>query len=202
MMPGMDGIETLHTMRERGLGKGTPVVMLTANAILGDREKYIEEGFDDFLSKPIDSEKLFQMIRHFLPEECIVERKKKWNVDDIWDKIPEINFEMGMTTCSGDKDFYLELLQDFTELPIREELNEWLKDRDFKNYCIRIHAFKNNAYSIGALELGDSAFEVEKCTREGFPENIGELQERLLLQYDSICLKYRAIMDQKDMHKN
>ena len=202
MMPGMDGIETLHTMRERGLGKGTPVIMLTANAILGDREKYIEEGFDDFLSKPIVSEELFQIIRHFLPEERIVEQKKKWNADDIRDRIPEINFEMGMTTCSGDKDFYYELLQDFTELPIREELNEWLEEKDFKNYCIRIHGFKNNAYSIGARELGDLAFEMEQCTREGFPENIEELQERLLLQYDSICLKYRAIMDSAGTQKN
>ena len=176
--------------------------MLTANAILGDREKYIEEGFDDFLSKPIVSEELFQIIRHFLPEERIVEQKKKWNADDIRDRIPEINFEMGMTTCSGDKDFYYELLQDFTELPIREELNEWLEEKDFKNYCIRIHGFKNNAYSIGARELGDLAFEMEQCTREGFPENIEELQERLLLQYDSICLKYRAIMDSAGTQKN
>ena len=202
MMPGMDGIEMLHTMRDRGLGKGTPVIMLTANAILGDREKYIEEGFDDFLSKPIVSEKLFRMIRHFLPAECIEEQKKKRNADDVWDKIPEINFEMGMTTCSGDKEFYFELLQDFTELPIREELNEWLKGQDVKNYCIRIHAFKNNAYSVGARELGDLAYEIEKRTTEKFPEDIEEMQERLLLQYDSICRKYRAIMGPKSTQKD
>ena len=202
MMPGMDGIEMLHTMRDRGLGKGTPVIMLTANAILGDREKYIEEGFDDFLSKPIVSEKLFRTIRHFLPAECIEEQKKKRNADDVWDKIPEINFEMGMTTCSGDKEFYFELLQDFTELPIREELNEWLKGQDVKNYCIRIHAFKNNAYSVGARELGDLAYEIEKRTTEKFPEDIEEMQERLLLQYDSICRKYRAIMGPKSTQKD
>ena len=202
MMPGMDGIEMLHTMRDRGLGKGTPVIMLTANAILGDREKYIEEGFDDFLSKPIVSEKLFRTIRHFLPEECIEEQKKKRNADDVWDKIPEINFEMGMTTCSGDKEFYFELLQDFTELPIREELNEWLKGQDVKNYCIRIHAFKNNAYSVGARELGNLAYEIEKRTTEKFPEDIEEMQERLLLQYDSICRKYRAIMGSKSTQKD
>lgn len=74
----------------------------------------------------------------------------------------------------------LELLQDFTELPIREELTEWLKGNDYNNYCIRIHGFKNNAYSVGAKELGDFAFAMEKSTREGFPENVEELQETLL----------------------
>lgn len=68
MMPGMDGIETLHAIREEHLCEGVPVIMLTANAIVGDRERYIREGFDDFLSKPIIPEKLNQMIAQYLPK--------------------------------------------------------------------------------------------------------------------------------------
>ena len=56
MMPGMDGIETLKCLKtmEGNLCKGTPVIALTANAIVGVREMYLQEGFDDYMSKPIE----------------------------------------------------------------------------------------------------------------------------------------------------
>ena len=70
MMPEMDGIETLHRMAgmEKSLCKDTPMIMLTANAISGAREKYLAEGFKDFLAKPIFPEQLEEMIQHYLPE--------------------------------------------------------------------------------------------------------------------------------------
>lgn len=70
MMPEMDGIETLHRMAgmEQSLCKDTPVIMLTANAISGAREKYLAEGFKDFLAKPIFPEQLEEMIQRYLPE--------------------------------------------------------------------------------------------------------------------------------------
>jgi len=71
MMPGMDGIETLHIIKEDKLCEGVPIIMLTANAIVGDREKYINEGFDDFLTKPIIPENLYKMVQQHLPE-CLV----------------------------------------------------------------------------------------------------------------------------------
>ncbi|MDD6798505.1 MAG: response regulator [Clostridia bacterium] len=72
MMPEMDGIETLHAIRDNKLCEGIPVIMLTANAIVGDREKYINEGFDDFLSKPIIPDELDKMILKHLPEELVI----------------------------------------------------------------------------------------------------------------------------------
>lgn len=68
MMPVMDGIETLHEIQRKKLCDGTPIIMLTANAISGDREKYISEGFDDFLTKPINTDKLDKMIINYLPD--------------------------------------------------------------------------------------------------------------------------------------
>lgn len=71
MMPEPDGIETLHLLREEegGLNQKTKVVVLTANAISGVREKYIEEGFDDYLSKPLLGEDLENMLKNHLPKE-------------------------------------------------------------------------------------------------------------------------------------
>lgn len=76
MMPGMDGIETFRIMKEKGLCETTPVIMLTANAIIGDEEKYMAQGFDGFLSKPIDSEKLYNMIYEKLPENYVIIQEK------------------------------------------------------------------------------------------------------------------------------
>lgn len=73
MMPEMDGIETLHRIRDFGLCIGVPIIMLTANALVGDKEKYISEGFDDFLTKPIIPERLEQMVKKHLPSEAIIE---------------------------------------------------------------------------------------------------------------------------------
>lgn len=70
MMPQLDGIETLKRIqREEHFCKKTPVIALTANAVIGMREKYLEEGFDDFLSKPIIPEQLENMLVRWLPKE-------------------------------------------------------------------------------------------------------------------------------------
>ena len=74
MMPDLDGIETLHRMKEMpdSMCDGVPVIALTANAITGAKEMYLAEGFDAFLSKPINPEKLEQMILLLLPRDLLV----------------------------------------------------------------------------------------------------------------------------------
>lgn len=69
LMPEMDGIETLHKMREMGIT--VPVVALTANAIAGARETYLQAGFRDYLSKPFGAEALEEMVKKYLPEKLI-----------------------------------------------------------------------------------------------------------------------------------
>lgn len=74
MMPGMDGIETLHRIKEQdGPNKNTPIVMSTANAISGANNEYIREGFDDCITKPATGKELEEMILKFLPEELVEE---------------------------------------------------------------------------------------------------------------------------------
>ena len=73
MMPEMDGIETKNEINRMGMCQGVPIIMLTANAILSERQKYVDEGFDDFLSKPIIYHKLEQILRKYLPKELIVD---------------------------------------------------------------------------------------------------------------------------------
>lgn len=72
MMPDMDGVETLRIIKEEKLCDDTPVIMLTANAIVGERDKYLALGFDDFLSKPILPYVLDRMIVKHLPKEKVI----------------------------------------------------------------------------------------------------------------------------------
>ena len=75
MMPAPDGIETLHMIREDAdsLNKDTRAVVLTANAVAGSRQMYISEGFDDYLTKPLDSGLLEETVKRFLPAEKVLE---------------------------------------------------------------------------------------------------------------------------------
>lgn len=75
MMPSMDGIETLQELKKMPDNKSrdAAVIVLTANAMAGVREMYLEQGFDDYLSKPIEGTVLEQLLMKYLPPECIIE---------------------------------------------------------------------------------------------------------------------------------
>ena len=74
MMPEMDGIETMERIKKDrfALCRNKPMVALTANAISGAREFYLEKGFANYLSKPIDSKTLEKMIMELLPPELVI----------------------------------------------------------------------------------------------------------------------------------
>ena len=81
MMPEMDGIQTLYAMKEitNHPNEDTPVIMLTANAIEGAKEDYMEKGFVEYLSKPITGGKIKDMILKFAPEDLIIWRDNEEN---------------------------------------------------------------------------------------------------------------------------
>ena len=83
MMPRMDGIETFEKCRDAGaIDETTKVIALTANAVIGARETYLEAGFDDYLSKPIETEELNQKLAMFLPQEIIVKDEAAQYTDE------------------------------------------------------------------------------------------------------------------------
>lgn len=82
MMPGIDGIETLNKLNRLGIAKDIPKIMLTANAMAGERERYIECGFDEFLAKPIDTTELIHILTKFLSRKLYQFKQSVLLIDD------------------------------------------------------------------------------------------------------------------------
>ena len=189
MMPEMDGIETKHEISKRGLAAGVPIIMLTANAILSDREKYIEEGFDDFLSKPILFEKMEQILRKYLPKELITEGNsnkiegEKERVE--LPQIDEFHFDYALSLAQDEKVLY-KFLQDFQQalkvVPQKLEVlyADIAKEDGIDNYRTEVHALKSTAATVGALLLSQTARLLEIAAIEKDLDKIHTLHPILL----------------------
>ena len=176
MMPKKDGIETLKELRQdrEGPNNHTPVVCLTANAISGAREQYMEEGFEDYLSKPIDSEELENMLLDLISKEKI---KSTAETEERLDLLPrelsllsgfQVDIKEGIKNGGGIEE-YLSVLDTFSEtLDSRiDELERYYAEGDTKEYTIRVHALKSSLRIIGAKERGERAQLLENAGKAG-----------------------------------
>ena len=175
-MPEMDGTEALHLIREseNGASKNTPVICLTADAVVGAKERYLGEGFTDFLTKPIDSYALEKMLIRYLPEdkvERLAEDTEKEQVEedepsaDGYDilRAAGIDTDIGLRYCQNDKMFYRSMLTEFARGKNDKGvvLQKNFIDEDWKNYAIHVHALKSTSKMIGALALSEFAAKFE-----------------------------------------
>ncbi len=171
MMPVMDGVEAMQKMREKGVD--SPIVALTANAISGVREMYLNLGFQAFVAKPIEMEKLDKVLREFLPKEL------------------QIPIEEGSTApkpvkmdASEDEGVLRQVYLDGkNKAPLLRELME---KSDITNYTIEVHALKSVAATIGRIELSECAKSHEMAGKEGNIEFIRKDFENLITRYDAL----------------
>ena len=182
MMPEMDGVETLHEIQKLKdfPNETTPMVALTANAISGAKEYYLKEGFADFLTKPIDSAKLEQMIVTYLPEDLVQTKESKAEESGKQnDAVMErgaadysqylkygISIEQGLSGVAGNKELYLKIVKIFIHYGEKQaQLKQFITDGNAHDYCIHVHALKGDAKILGAKSLADMAYEHEKQSK-------------------------------------
>lgn len=210
MMPGKDGIETLHELRSQGdnPNNDTPTVCLTANAISGARDQYIEAGFKDYLTKPIDSNELEKMLFTYLPDQKIQEatggdedtpKEKQTELPEILQPLTglkQIDLQTGLNN-SGTADAYIPLLRIFYESMEEksEELEHLYAENDVKNYTIKVHALKSSARIIGADELGEKAQKLEDAGKREDITYIRENHEAFLKEYLDFREPLSAVFD-------
>ena len=215
MMPGMDGIETLKAMRvlDKNLNKGTPVISLTANAISGAREQYISEGFQDYLTKPINPAKLEELIVKFLPPEKVLPAEEKISVEvesnnssllipnsslnlpDWLNKVEGLNLELGIEHC-GSEDAYLDVLEVFANSisTSSQEIQNYFDTEDWKNYTTKIHALKSTAKVIGAEELSEKAKQQEYAGNSNYISEIKQNHAALMKLYLTYAEKLQTLI--------
>lgn len=216
-MPGMDGIETLHAMDalEGSLNKDTIKVALTANAISGAREEYIGVGFDDYLSKPINMDKLEKMLIHYIPKDLIVMEgdegyvafvEEGANYQDVeqtgeeevdlseFDDLQGIDIKVALKNCDQ-VDILREALYEFyvTIEKKSEDIQRFADNKDYRNYTIAVHALKGNARLVGAGKLSSDAAYLEQCGNEENEVVIMEETPKLLEFYRSYLEKLAPI---------
>ena len=193
MMPVMDGVQTLHAIRELedNPSRNIPVIALTANAVVGAKEFYLKAGFEDYLSKPIEPDKLEDILIQYLPKELVYltdDEEISVESDDNEaglneEKLTEmgINAANGLKYMGGSRSLYEKVLRDFREIlhEKEEQLKSMLAKEDVSGYAIIVHALKGNARNVGADELAEEAFELEKKSKAGKLEEV-EVQSPIL----------------------
>ena len=206
-MPNMDGVTAMHFIKEDGnnINSSTPVICLTADAVSGAREKYLSEGFEDYLTKPIDSSALINALLKYLPSNKIkpVEASSDKTVtsaskdaggrgldsqtDEDNDNIL-IHKNVGMEYCNNDEEFYNSLLQDYVNdskerTPL---LNNLYASKDWKNYCIHIHSLKSTSKMIGAMKLSSIAAKLEKASDKADEKAVTADHDKMLEIYSAV----------------
>ncbi len=235
MMPGFDGVETLRRIRElnNGMFKDLPVIALTANTISGAREMFRNEGFTEFIPKPIERSVLERVLRRVLPDRCIEHDAVSFVPDNepagngsaetpdaaengqetaagfagTEEPLQEeslqeetsksygslvragINVGLGMEYCSGEEEFYMEMLRMFHDQAEekREEIIALFEAENWTDYAIKVHALKSTALTIGAEALSGQAKELELAGKEKKVEFIRKNHPLLLQKYEEIC---------------
>jgi len=190
MMPEMDGIVAVSVIRsfkgERF--RNVPIIALTANAVVGMREMFIKNGFNDFLSKPIDVSKLDEILDRWIPA-----GKKEYNKEEIINNkgqiadnkeqnqipdIPGVDTAKGIAMTGGKVAGYLTVLSMFCkDVENRLSLLKTAPQKgDLSAFIINVHALKSSCASIGSAEVSALAAELEAA---GKADDLALIEKRL-----------------------
>ena len=208
LMPEMDGVETLRRIRElkTNQSKDAVIIILTANAVSGAREMFLQEGFADYLSKPIIAVKLEKMIRKYLPEELLLENdlgqkeeipvESGEHVKDAQSEDSFVDWNKGKALCMGDEEFYRDILQIFIDSPSAMELRQYYEEADFEKYRIKIHAIKSNLANIGAMVPSDMAKQLELALKnENNVSYVQENHDEFMTVYERVVAEVKTYLE-------
>lgn len=210
MMPEMDGIETLQRLRQMNgcPNHDTPVVMLSANAITGMKEQYLQAGFSDYLPKPVSGNSLEKVVLKYLPTELVhsalpgrsagiptmetAPAAASGALENTGDEAllqslkqvcPQVNLDQGMAMCADSAEVYVDVLRTFVQDMKLDEIRDCFDRRDAGNYQILVHGVKSAAKSVGFQILSDQALALENASREENWETIDRLHPAFIEAY-------------------
>ena len=199
-MPEMDGTEALHKIRETSGGKSSkvPVICLTADAVIGAKERYLSEGFSDYLTKPIDSFALEKMLKKYLPESKVELVKVEEKPEEVQEekaadpfgvlRAAGVNPAEGLQYTNNDESFYRSMLNEYAvSYPEKSaKINEYFSKEDWNEYGVYVHALKSTSKMIGAMELSELALRLEEAAKNSDVDTIKGKHDLMMKRYEAV----------------
>ena len=214
MMPEMDGVETLERIRKKekelNIQQKQIVIALSANAMNGAKEMFLQKGFDDFLAKPVQGQDFAFILKKWLAKDLITEvnadEKKSSSATQI--EIPtdleipsdeDLAFKEAVENI-GNYETYSKIVKTFYNTIEKNvtEIEAFYKQKEFKSYTISVHALKSSARIIGAKKLSLLAEKLEKAAKENDVSFIEENTNHLLILYKSYKSILKPIVEKKE----
>lgn len=209
MMPEMDGVQTFEKLHgDKSLPNfETPVIMLTANALAGMREQYMDVGFADYVSKPVRGAKLEEAIRRNLPEYLIKPASPEIPAEavstepsgfaDICSAVPELNVNAALQYCCGSAELLNDLLHDFTENDHFSDLKAAFEEKRWEDYRRHAHSLKSTSLMIGLTGLSERARASELALKGGCTEFAELNHDSLIEEYSALLGKIKDYLKDK-----
>ncbi|WP_164914347.1 hybrid sensor histidine kinase/response regulator [Aminipila luticellarii] len=207
MMPDMDGIETFERMKSmsNNLCEAVPVIALTANAISNAKKMYLDYGFTDYISKPIEGSKLERILIKYLPSE-LVHETSEWEKRDIQSNVPVllddrlgdyINAKMGLFYSGEDATNYHMILKIYRDMGSEsiEKIQAAYDTENWTLYTTLLHALKSTSLGIGAEVLAEKARLLESAGKSPDKVYILHNHAQVVELYKKVLLDITEYLD-------
>ena len=207
MMPQMDGMEAAKKLRDSGYT--SPIIALTANAIAGQQEIFYANGFDGFISKPIDLRQLNDSLNKFIRDK----KREKTNEESLSavelikkeaQVFPSINItgvdaEKGLALYGGDQNIYIAVLRSFVS-NVKNVIDKlrYVSGETLGDYAVNVHGLKGICAGIGAEETRQAAFMLEKAAKSGDLAGVLTENEALLNETEELVSAIQGWFDNQE----
>ena len=211
-MPHMDGTQTMYAVRDQkdGMNLDTPIICLTADAVSGARTKYLEQGFTDYLSKPVDAPQLEAALVKYLPPEKIVvtedsdeeEQESSGSMSELeefYSHTEGLDYSEAIKNCANESILSKTLQQFYNSIANNlRDIESFYLGGDIKNYTIKVHALKSSARLIGAQQLSQDALHLEDCGNANDLDEIAAKTPKLLDDYRAYIERLKPLCGQDE----
>lgn len=221
MMPEMDGVELVGIIRsiDSEFMRNVPIIALTANAIKGVSEMFLSNGFNDYMSKPIDTSVLARVLKKWIPSDkqqeitvseanAAVEDTSKTEhcaetdnkIRDAFSSITDMDYPKALMVCGDDDDILLSVVRVYVKSysGILERTLKAFESEDLENYGIEVHGVKSSSRSIGNEVLGNMAYDLEMAAKGGNLEFVKDNHSAFLEAYDGYVSELKAALEAID----
>jgi len=218
MMPEIDGVETTKQIRD--LGYIEPIIALTANAVSGQAEMFLQNGFDEFLSKPLDILHLDAVLNKYVRDkQPYISKEMQEEINSTYNnsldasgiknekldavksillekRIEGLDIAEGLKKFKGDVEFYLKLLRIYSSgIRSRMDIIKNTSEENIKNYKINVHGIKGTSLDIFALKIGRDASLLEKAATSGDTAFIKENNPAFIENITTIAFKIDELLE-------